>query len=70
MEEGDAIYCCALRKQGNPWGVSANISWGFANVISDFGFENKVAPKTPSPAAQAAGAVVSGLCSGFLCWGG
>lgn len=44
-EEGNAIYCCALGKQGNPWGISANITQEFANVISDFGFENKVGAK-------------------------
>lgn len=42
VEEGNAIYCWALRKQGNPWGISTNVTRKFANVISDFSFENKV----------------------------
>ncbi|KAK4820021.1 hypothetical protein QYF61_017694 [Mycteria americana] len=44
-EEGNAVYCCALGKQGNPWGISTNATPEFANVLSDFGFENKISAK-------------------------
>lgn len=45
VEEGNAIYCCALGKQGNPWGISTNITQKPADVLSDFGFKTKVSVK-------------------------
>lgn len=45
VEEGNTIYCCVLGKQHSPWGISTDVTWEFANVLSDFGFENKISTK-------------------------
>lgn len=52
---GNAVYCCALGKQGSPWGIATDITHGFANAIADLCFENK-ASRGDAPAS----------CSGCL----
>lgn len=55
VEGGNAIYCCALGKQGSPWGIAADITPGFANATADLCSENK-ASRGDAPAS----------CSGCL----
>lgn len=66
VEGGNAICCCALGKQGGPWGIATNITQGLQGSPVTSVLRTKEAWKMLQPAAEAACMGDAGSRSAFL----